>query len=44
MRPTTAQPAIGFVSAHQQGTIRLALLPDDGPTGGFFNASRRQPW
>ncbi len=24
--------------------IRLALLPDDGPTGGFFSASRVQPW
>lgn len=25
-------------------TIRLALLPDDGPTGGFFGASHPQPW
>ena len=24
--------------------IRLALLPDDGPTGGFFNASNPLPW
>jgi NAD(P)-dependent dehydrogenase (short-subunit alcohol dehydrogenase family) len=24
--------------------ILLALLPDDGPTGGFFNASNPQPW
>jgi NAD(P)-dependent dehydrogenase (short-subunit alcohol dehydrogenase family) len=24
--------------------IRLALLPDDGPTGGFFSASREEPW
>ena len=24
--------------------IRLALLPDDGPTGGFFDANERQPW
>lgn len=24
--------------------IRLALLPDDGPTGGFFSASRQEPW
>jgi NAD(P)-dependent dehydrogenase (short-subunit alcohol dehydrogenase family) len=24
--------------------IRLALLPDDGPTGGFFSASRGEPW
>ena len=24
--------------------IRLALLPYDGPTGGFFGASRVQPW
>lgn len=24
--------------------IRLALLADDGPTGGFFSASREEPW
>lgn len=24
--------------------VRLALLPDDGPTGGFFSASQREPW
>jgi NAD(P)-dependent dehydrogenase (short-subunit alcohol dehydrogenase family) len=24
--------------------IRLALLPDDGPTGGFFSAGRQEPW
>ena len=24
--------------------IRLALLPDDGPTGGFFSAARQEPW
>ena len=24
--------------------IRLALLPDDGPTGGFFAMSHPQPW
>jgi NAD(P)-dependent dehydrogenase (short-subunit alcohol dehydrogenase family) len=24
--------------------IRLALLPDDGPTGGFFSAGHPQPW
>ena len=24
--------------------IHLALLPDDGPTGGFFSASNPQPW
>jgi NAD(P)-dependent dehydrogenase (short-subunit alcohol dehydrogenase family) len=24
--------------------IRLALLADDGPTGGFFGASREEPW
>lgn len=24
--------------------IRLALLPDDGPTGGFFNADGLVPW
>lgn len=25
-------------------TIRLALLPDDGPTGGFFSATQPEPW
>jgi NAD(P)-dependent dehydrogenase (short-subunit alcohol dehydrogenase family) len=25
-------------------SVRLALLPEDGPTGGFFNASNPQPW
>lgn len=24
--------------------VQLALLPDDGPTGGFFNAEGRLPW
>ena len=24
--------------------IRLALLPDDGPTGSFFSASGEEPW
>ncbi|MBC7735485.1 MAG: SDR family oxidoreductase [Bacteriovorax sp.] len=24
--------------------VRLALLPDDGPTGGFFSAEQPQPW
>ncbi len=24
--------------------VRLALLPDDGPSGGFFNAAGPQPW
>jgi NAD(P)-dependent dehydrogenase (short-subunit alcohol dehydrogenase family) len=24
--------------------IRLALLPDDGPTGGFFNSEGAEPW
>jgi len=24
--------------------VRLALLPDDGPTGGFFSASHPEPW
>jgi NAD(P)-dependent dehydrogenase (short-subunit alcohol dehydrogenase family) len=24
--------------------IRLALLPDNGPTGGFFSADQREPW
>src|SRR5262249_15784384 len=24
--------------------VRLALLPDDGPSGGFFSASAQEPW
>ena len=24
--------------------VRLALLPDDGPTGGFFNSAGAEPW
>jgi NAD(P)-dependent dehydrogenase (short-subunit alcohol dehydrogenase family) len=24
--------------------VRLALLPDDGPTGGFFSAEQTEPW
>jgi NAD(P)-dependent dehydrogenase (short-subunit alcohol dehydrogenase family) len=31
----------------QQGAaaaVRLALLPDDGPTGGFFSANGPEPW
>jgi len=24
--------------------VRLALLPDDGPTGGFFSAGGPEPW
>jgi len=25
-------------------TIRLALLPDDGPTGGYFETAGPNPW
>jgi NAD(P)-dependent dehydrogenase (short-subunit alcohol dehydrogenase family) len=24
--------------------VRLALLADEGPTGGFFSAARQEPW
>ena len=27
-----------------RAAVRLALLPPDGPTGGFFNADGRLPW
>lgn len=27
-----------------EAAVRLALLPDDGPTGGFFSAAGREPW
>jgi NAD(P)-dependent dehydrogenase (short-subunit alcohol dehydrogenase family) len=32
------------VSEGAAAAIRLALLPDDGPTGGFFSAERQEPW
>jgi NAD(P)-dependent dehydrogenase (short-subunit alcohol dehydrogenase family) len=25
-------------------TVRLALLPADGPTGGFFSSQGEEPW
>ncbi|WP_375402121.1 SDR family oxidoreductase [uncultured Sphingomonas sp.] len=27
-----------------EAAVRLALLPDDGPTGGFFSADGPEPW
>ena len=27
-----------------EAAVRLALLGDDGPTGGFFSASGPEPW
>jgi hypothetical protein len=32
-------PAQGAIAA-----IRLALLPDDGPTAGFFSEDGVEPW
>jgi NAD(P)-dependent dehydrogenase (short-subunit alcohol dehydrogenase family) len=32
------------VSEGAAAAIRLALLPDDGPTGGFFSAGKQEPW
>jgi NAD(P)-dependent dehydrogenase (short-subunit alcohol dehydrogenase family) len=32
------------ISEGAAAAIRLALLPDDGPTGGFFGASHPRPW
>lgn len=32
------------VSEGAVAAIRLAMLPDDGPTGGFFSANEREPW
>lgn len=41
MRATDLNPraaAVGGDPAEAaQGALRLALLPDDGPTGGFFS-------
>ncbi len=27
-----------------EAAVRLALLPDDGPTGGFFSRAGQEPW
>ncbi|HME24094.1 MAG TPA: SDR family oxidoreductase [Acetobacteraceae bacterium] len=32
------------VSQGAAAVIRLALLPDDGPTGAFFSANQLEPW
>jgi NAD(P)-dependent dehydrogenase (short-subunit alcohol dehydrogenase family) len=32
------------VAEGAQAAVRFALLPDDGPSGGFFSASGREPW
>jgi hypothetical protein len=32
------------ISPGTAAAIRLAQLPDDGPTGGFFSAGREEPW
>ncbi|WP_217497528.1 hypothetical protein [Rhodococcus sp. SGAir0479] len=35
------------VRTPQQGAavaVRLAILPDDGPTGGFFEDAGEVPW
>jgi len=32
------------VSEGAKTAVTLALLPDDGETGGFFHAGKRLPW
>lgn len=32
------------VEQGSEAAVRLALLPDDGPTGGFFSAAGPEPW
>jgi NAD(P)-dependent dehydrogenase (short-subunit alcohol dehydrogenase family) len=32
------------VSQGAAAAVRLALLPDDGPTGGFFSVNGEEPW
>jgi NAD(P)-dependent dehydrogenase (short-subunit alcohol dehydrogenase family) len=32
------------VAEGAEAAVRLALLPNDGPTGGFFTATGREPW
>jgi hypothetical protein len=48
---TGANEGIGLEIARHIGkaegataAVRLALLPGDGPTGGFFSAKGREPW
>jgi len=43
-QPKLLDSGIKVNSADPGYTARLALLPDDGPSGGFFNASNPQPW
>ena len=35
--PARSSPAAGDPAEAAAGAVRLALLPDDGPTGGFFS-------
>jgi hypothetical protein len=32
------------VSEGGKSSVRLATLPDDGPTGGFFRVDQAFPW
>jgi NAD(P)-dependent dehydrogenase (short-subunit alcohol dehydrogenase family) len=32
------------VSQGAVAPVRLAMLPDDGPTGGYFSADEQEPW
>jgi NAD(P)-dependent dehydrogenase (short-subunit alcohol dehydrogenase family) len=36
----------GYQTVQQGATaaLRLALLTDDGPTGGFFSGGQAEPW
>jgi hypothetical protein len=40
---TGANKGIGFEEGAAE-IVRLALLPQDGPTGGFFQTDRVVPW
>ena len=41
----SASSAAGDPAEGAAGAVRLALLPDDGPTGGFFSwDGTRVPW
>lgn len=35
--PARSSPSAGDPAEATAGAVRLALLPDDGPTGGFFS-------
>jgi hypothetical protein len=44
LQPGWVPPPGQTVEAAARVPVRLALLPDDGPTGGFFDKAGVVPW